>query len=493
MDGSNSSTLGQTLAQGPRPAYWAIQVTKALLDCEAALTIGEKAVLLVIAIAATEDKVRYAKPVTFHNEPLARKIGLKKWRSLNRARQAAIDAGWLEYIAPPNGSSSPGSYRTLIPDDFVFPQEPYASKGHGQEQPSPPPYASKGHGGGYGGGQPSYLLPEPTNLLTKKAAAAEEISSEEEFRFTLKGGDFWKLPDGKLAEYQKTFSGIDAAQALRKAAQWCKDNPAKRKTARGMPAFLNRWLSNQKPPTPPQEKPPELTDEQKTFFEQDLEWLGEALDMNSRDPKLRELAHKSATDPTFHEAVGTLLDDLLRDERLRFQKGKLRGLLLSKIGPWHEATILEISEREKAKAEQQKAEDERIRKAAEAREQIVLKRISKFEEILPQIDTSDPGTRKLAELTLDSNDFARAAEEAFKKAVAEKPDDALAFLRKQIPIEQQAEKDRREAIARNARELSFPNLADLKSGQEVALPNGSLFRPDGSVKFPDGSEGRWKL
>ncbi len=43
-------------------------------------------------------------------------------------------------------------------------------------------------------------------------------------------------------EYAETYPGIDAAAECRKARQWCIDNPAKRKTAKGMTAFLNRWM-----------------------------------------------------------------------------------------------------------------------------------------------------------------------------------------------------------------------------------------------------------
>ena len=52
----------------------------------------------------------------------------------------------------------------------------------------------------------------------------------------------WPLPDEKLAEYLETYAHLDVHRELRAALQWCRDNPAKRKTARGMAAFLNRWM-----------------------------------------------------------------------------------------------------------------------------------------------------------------------------------------------------------------------------------------------------------
>jgi hypothetical protein len=57
--------------------------------------------------------------------------------------------------------------------------------------------------------------------------------------------DTWGLTAAKLAEYRESFPKVDAAAECRKALQWCRDNRAKRKTARGMPAFLGRWLAKE--------------------------------------------------------------------------------------------------------------------------------------------------------------------------------------------------------------------------------------------------------
>jgi len=55
----------------------------------------------------------------------------------------------------------------------------------------------------------------------------------------------WTLTQAKVAEYRESFPGIDVEAECRKALQWCRDNKLKRKTARGMPAFLSRWLSKE--------------------------------------------------------------------------------------------------------------------------------------------------------------------------------------------------------------------------------------------------------
>jgi hypothetical protein len=53
----------------------------------------------------------------------------------------------------------------------------------------------------------------------------------------------WMLYKAKVAEYKALFPSIDVEFEMRKACQWIKDNPSKRKTAKGMAAFLTNWLS----------------------------------------------------------------------------------------------------------------------------------------------------------------------------------------------------------------------------------------------------------
>ena len=56
------------------------------------------------------------------------------------------------------------------------------------------------------------------------------------------GPKSWPLVQNKISEYQTSFPGIDILSECRKARQWCVDNPSRRKTFKGMPAFLSRWL-----------------------------------------------------------------------------------------------------------------------------------------------------------------------------------------------------------------------------------------------------------
>lgn len=53
----------------------------------------------------------------------------------------------------------------------------------------------------------------------------------------------WHLTQSKLDEWQSLYGKqLDVIHECRKARQWMIDNPSRRKTARGMSAFLNRWL-----------------------------------------------------------------------------------------------------------------------------------------------------------------------------------------------------------------------------------------------------------
>ncbi|NOX54233.1 MAG: hypothetical protein GXP27_07275 [Planctomycetes bacterium] len=58
-----------------------------------------------------------------------------------------------------------------------------------------------------------------------------------------RSGPHWHLTRAKLREYQECYPSLDVLAEARKALQWIRDNPARRKTARGMPRFLTNWLN----------------------------------------------------------------------------------------------------------------------------------------------------------------------------------------------------------------------------------------------------------
>lgn len=53
----------------------------------------------------------------------------------------------------------------------------------------------------------------------------------------------WAMTDAHLTTLRDAFPNTDILGEARKAAAWIEANPTKRKTAKGMPAFLFTWLS----------------------------------------------------------------------------------------------------------------------------------------------------------------------------------------------------------------------------------------------------------
>lgn len=80
---------------------------------------------------------------------------------------------------------------------------------------------------------------------TEQAGAAPVPTNPLVLEFPTNGkAKCWGLRQSKFDEYAESFPGVDLDAELRKALQWCRDNPSKRKTPQGMPSFLSRWLSN---------------------------------------------------------------------------------------------------------------------------------------------------------------------------------------------------------------------------------------------------------
>lgn len=111
------------------------------------------------------------------------------------------------------------------------------------------------HAGAYPTTQSAYPATHPLSLYVKerrKEILPEQSSdhppTDELFEFPIKcarrgGPSIWTLPPTKIAEYRESFPEVDLLRELRKARQWCRDHEVQRKTGRGMPAFLGRWLS----------------------------------------------------------------------------------------------------------------------------------------------------------------------------------------------------------------------------------------------------------
>lgn len=105
------------------------------------------------------------------------------------------------------------------------------------------------------------------SLDPNQTDSLNQTVSNDLYSFILKSRKIWHLPQEKLAEYKKTYPELDIEAQLRKAAQWLIDNPAKRKTEKGMPRFLNGWLSRCKPRISGTKPRPFTPEEEKLFLE----------------------------------------------------------------------------------------------------------------------------------------------------------------------------------------------------------------------------------
>lgn len=71
-----------------------------------------------------------------------------------------------------------------------------------------------------------------------------ESSAEPAFvEIPLTGNQTHKVTASKVEFYRKHYPAVDVEQELRKMAVWCDANPTRRKTRRGVEAFIANWLS----------------------------------------------------------------------------------------------------------------------------------------------------------------------------------------------------------------------------------------------------------
>ena len=183
-----SGTAGTPPGYPKRPSHFAHRAVRLLFITCAVMEIGETAALLVVFVAHTEDVKRYTAAPNFYNDQLLAMLGIRKWETLDRARRAAVEAGWLHYQEPPSGTRKPGIYWAMIPerfadiDDTPVDETPYPTNGDGHPEAYPPNGYGRGDGRGYGRGYgrgdgmgdlPT-LDPNPTPVPKEESAGADE-------------------------------------------------------------------------------------------------------------------------------------------------------------------------------------------------------------------------------------------------------------------------------------------------------------------------------
>ncbi len=91
---------------------------------------------------------------------------------------------------------------------------------------------------------PSRLVSDPSQRTKKEHAAPPSDATPIVFSFPTSGNPpQWSLHQSRIDRFVELYPGIDVMAEMRRALAWM-ENAVQKKTARGMPAFLARWLSN---------------------------------------------------------------------------------------------------------------------------------------------------------------------------------------------------------------------------------------------------------
>lgn len=256
-----------------RPSHFAHSFCRLLFKVCAAQRVGLDGVALLTLIVHTEDAAHYRRTVDFLNLQLAAMLGLSE-SALRRTRDRCVKAGWLSYRN--GGKYQPGTYYVTIPesakglDDSASDEgaeadssqgvsggadgEATAKRRRGEGQSAAQPTANRRATDGQPA--PSNPVPNPVpnpnpeeDCSEPPEASAEPASLPAEFPIFRCNGKpdarRWTLSDELLAELCEAFPGVSVRGECRKAWQWIEANPSKRKTAKGMPDFLFRWMTRE--------------------------------------------------------------------------------------------------------------------------------------------------------------------------------------------------------------------------------------------------------
>ena len=109
-----------------------------------------------------------------------------------------------------------------------------------------------------------------TNTNTKDICAEpQRDSAPPVVSIVLNNGSLHPVHQDQIDRWQELYPAVDVLQELRKMAGWAESNPQKRKTARGINAFITSWLAREqdKGGKRPQKASGGRSD-------QDLSWMG---------------------------------------------------------------------------------------------------------------------------------------------------------------------------------------------------------------------------
>lgn len=95
--------------------------------------------------------------------------------------------------------------------------------------------------------RPATAIPTPTPTpIPKRSISSEPLPGSEPmtiFSVPLNDSTEYRVPAKDFAEWEKAFPAVDVSQELREIRVWCMANQTKRKTRRGVSAFIVKWLA----------------------------------------------------------------------------------------------------------------------------------------------------------------------------------------------------------------------------------------------------------
>lgn len=94
----------------------------------------------------------------------------------------------------------------------------------------------------------------PDHTAEEGASGGVTSGVSEGMSLPLQGGGVFVIKPAKIAEWASAYPGVDVRGEIRRAVQWCKDNPKRAPKSAGN-AFVGRWLSNARatPPAAPRQ------------------------------------------------------------------------------------------------------------------------------------------------------------------------------------------------------------------------------------------------
>lgn len=88
----------------------------------------------------------------------------------------------------------------------------------------------------------SRISESESDLLEQSSESLPASEPTSGFALLLNDGSEYAVATRTLREWAQSFPAVDVEQELRSMRAWCEANPKKRKTRRGVSAFIVRWL-----------------------------------------------------------------------------------------------------------------------------------------------------------------------------------------------------------------------------------------------------------